>query len=276
MSVEGDVRQAAEAISSADALLICAGAGMGVDSGLPDFRGTQGFWRAYPVLARLGVSFEEMANPKWFKEDPTLAWAFYGHRLNLYRSTAPHPGFSQLLAIGASKPRGYFVFTSNVDGHFQKAGYSAQQIVECHGSIHHFQCTACCTDQIWEADGQAVAIEETSFRAQNPLPKCKKCKRLARPNILMFWDSSWLSGRTEAQHERFSKWLNELHAASAKVVVIELGAGSAIPTVRHTSEQVAGRLGGKLIRINPREAEVPNGHIGLTLGALEGIAKICP
>jgi NAD-dependent SIR2 family protein deacetylase len=106
VSVDGDVRRAAEAIKSADALLICAGAGMGVDSGLPDFRGTQGFWRAYPVLARLGVSFEEMANPRWFKEDPALAWAFYGHRLNLYRGTAPHSGFSRLQAIGASKPRG--------------------------------------------------------------------------------------------------------------------------------------------------------------------------
>jgi NAD-dependent SIR2 family protein deacetylase len=275
MTVEGDVRQAAEAIRNADALLISAGAGMGVDSGLPDFRGRQGFWRAYPVLARLGVSFEEMANPRWFKDEPTLAWAFYGHRLNLYRSAAPHPGFSQLLAIGASKPHGYFVFTSNVDGHFQKAGYSAQQIVECHGSIHHFQCAACCTDQIWEADGQAVAIEEISFQARQPLPECKNCKRLARPNILMFWDGSWLSHRTEEQHKRFSTWLNELHVASANVVIIELGAGSAISTVRHTSEQVAERLQGKLIRINPREAEVPDGHIGLTLGALEGIARIC-
>ena len=151
-----------------------------------------------------------------------------------------------------------------------------KRIVECHGSIHHFQCIACCTEQIWEADGEAIEIEGSSFRAQNPLPKCKNCKRLARPNILMFWDSLWLSSRTEGQHEGFSNWLNELRVASAKVVVVELGAGSAIPTVRHTSEQVAGRLHGKLIRINPREAEVPNGHIGLTLGALEGIARICP
>ena len=46
MTVETEVRQAAEAIKAADAILIAAGAGMGVDSGLPDFRGTQEFWRA--------------------------------------------------------------------------------------------------------------------------------------------------------------------------------------------------------------------------------------
>src|SRR6266853_6748314 len=95
-STDEKVRLAAEAIKAADALLITAGAGMGVDSGLPDFRGTKGFWRAYPVIAKLGLSFEEMANPSWFKKSPELAWAFYGHRLNLYRKTVPHAGFKHL------------------------------------------------------------------------------------------------------------------------------------------------------------------------------------
>ena len=141
MSIEDRVRQAAAAIQAADALLITAGAGMGVDSGLPDFRGTQGFWQAYPAIATLGLSFEQMANPASFAENPHLAWAFYGHRLNLYRQTAPHQGFRQLLEIGRAKPRGYFVFTSNVDGQFQRAGFAAERMVECHGSIHHFQCS---------------------------------------------------------------------------------------------------------------------------------------
>jgi len=64
-----------------------AGAGMGVDSGLPDFRGDEGFWKAYPPMAKLGIRFSSMANPRWFESDPELAWGFYGHRLNLYRAT---------------------------------------------------------------------------------------------------------------------------------------------------------------------------------------------
>jgi len=63
MNVQEDFRRAARAIRDADALLITAGAGMGVDSGLPDFRGSEGFWRAYPPMAKLGISFVEMANP---------------------------------------------------------------------------------------------------------------------------------------------------------------------------------------------------------------------
>src|SRR6516165_8175092 len=111
--------RAALAIATADALLIGAGAGMGVDSGLPDFRGKDGFWRAYPPYERLGLDFVALANPRWFAEDPELAWGFYGHRMSLYRRTNPHEGFDILKRMATRLPLGSFVFTSNVDGHFQ-------------------------------------------------------------------------------------------------------------------------------------------------------------
>jgi NAD-dependent SIR2 family protein deacetylase len=122
---------AAAALKSADALLIGAGAGMGVDSGLPDFRGPEGFWEAYPPYRKLGLNFVDLANPEWFDQDPALAWGFYGHRRNLYRQTAPHAGF-QILRKWAERMRiGYFIFTSNVDGHFQKAGFPVERVMEC-------------------------------------------------------------------------------------------------------------------------------------------------
>src|SRR3954469_23658296 len=92
-TLEITIARAADAVKSAEQILITAGAGMGVDSGLPDFRGTDGFWRVYPPFKQLGLRFEQIANPKWFDADPHLAWGFYGHRLNLYRATTPHDGF---------------------------------------------------------------------------------------------------------------------------------------------------------------------------------------
>ena len=83
MTAPEALKRAADAIAGAGSLFVTAGAGMGVDSGLPDFRGPEGFWRAYPVFAKLGIRFEEAANPRWFREDPALAWGFYGHRLEL-------------------------------------------------------------------------------------------------------------------------------------------------------------------------------------------------
>jgi NAD-dependent SIR2 family protein deacetylase len=274
-SIEENIDRAVQAIGEATALLITAGAGIGVDSGLPDFRGTEGFWRAYPALAKLGMRFEQMANPKWFERSPDLAWAFYGHRLNLYRKTTPHAGFQQLLETAVGKPNGYFVFTSNVDGQFQKAGFDENRIVECHGSLHHFQCCQPCGQEIWDASDENISIDEVSFRALSPLPLCRRCKGMARPNVLMFGDGLWNSARTEEQEQKLQDWLNMVDSAKARLAVIEIGAGISIPTVRMLSEQVTTACDAILIRINPREPEVPSDHIGLALNAAEGIRKIC-
>ncbi len=136
-------------IRDADALLICAGAGMGVDSGLPDFRGPEGLWRQYPGLARAQLSFQEIASPWAFQHDAALAWGFYGHRLAMYRQAQPHRGFARLRQWGDAKPHGCAVYTSNVDGQFQKAGFRSQPLTECHGSLHFMQCTQPCGEQVW-------------------------------------------------------------------------------------------------------------------------------
>ena len=269
---------AAEVVAAADALLVATGAGMGVDSGLPDFRGNQGFWRAYPPLGQLGISFVQMADPSWFERDPSLAWGFYGHRLHLYRATQPHGGFGILLGWGERLVGGYFVFTSNVDGQHQRAGFDDTRIVECHGSIHHLQCLHCDAEpRIWDAAETDVDVDDETFRAAPPLPHCPRCGGLARPNVLMFGDWDWVPSRTGAQQRRFEVWLRGLQGR--RLVIVEIGAGSAVPTVRHTSERLVAALDGKLVRINPRETEVPRGHIGIAAPAhatLRGIADRLP
>lgn len=260
---------AARAVSSAGALLIAAGAGMGVDSGLPDFRGGAGFWRAYPAFERLGLQFEELANPHWFARDPNLAWGFYGHRLNLYRATVPHEGFAILHRWAADKAAGAYIFTSNVDGQFQKAGFSHDGIVECHGSIHHMQCARRCHEAVWSANAEQVVVDEHTMRAADPLPRCPSCGGIARPNILMFGDGGFLESRTETQFSAYADWLDGL--GDARLAIIECGAGSAIPTVRRECERLALHREATLIRLNPREPETPTGHIGISAGALEAL-----
>lgn len=271
MNKQENLDKAKELLEGCDALLITAGAGMGVDSGLPDFRGVEGFWNAYPKAKELGLHFEEMANPECFESDPSLAWAFYGHRLHLYRDTIPHEGFSQLLVLSKQKKHGTFVFTSNVDGQFQKAGFSDENIMECHGSIHHLQCIDNCKGMIWTADDTCIEIGE-GFKAKEPLPSCPYCDSMARPNILMFGDYGWEASRTNRQSRELQEWLDTLTRESAKLCIVELGAGTAVPTVRHTSEQVAKMFNIPLIRINPRESF--GAEIGLDMGAIEALSYI--
>lgn len=274
MNFQSEIEKSAKAIEQADALLITAGAGMGVDSGLPDFRGNKGFWEAYPPIARLGKSFSEMANPRWFDQNPNLAWAFYGHRLNLYRNTLPHAGYKLMLEFAKKLSGGYFVFTSNVDGQFQKAGFDPECIEECHGSIHHFQCISPCSNHIWDASEEIVSVDEDVFLARDPLPVCPNCGAIARPNILMFGDWKWVSDRSEIQGQNMYDWLYQNSIEKNKIVILEFGAGTAVATVRYQSENIAARYDATLIRINPRDYHVPSGNISIPLGALEGVTEI--
>lgn len=259
--------ECAALIEAADGLLVTAGAGMGVDAGLPDFRGTQGFWRAYPALAQAGIRFEQVASPQTFRDDPALAWGFYGHRLKLYRGTAPHAGYRLLREWCGAKPRGGFVFTSNVDGLFQKAGFGGEQVYECHGSIHHLQCLDDCRGTLWRADALAPAVDEARCRLTSPPPTCPHCGALARPNILMFGDAEWLDTRATLQQAQLRQWLETVDAPA----VIELGAGTAIPTVRAFGE----RLGAPLIRINPTEPALGRARgVALASGALAALRGI--
>ncbi len=265
------VQHAADLIAGADALVVTAGAGMGVDSGLPDFRGSAGFWGAYPALGAEGIDFYSIACPDAFFAHPARAWGFYGHRLALYRATTPHAGFGILRGWGHAMRHGLGVFTSNVDGQFQKAGFGAGPVHECHGSLHHLQCLHGCHDATWSADTFTPDVDTERCLLRGPLPVCPRCTGLARPNVLMFGDAGWLDARHAAQERALSGWLSGV----ARPVVVEIGAGTAVATVRQFSEWVVRARGGRLVRINPRESQVASPKdVGIAADALPALMAI--
>lgn len=263
-----ELTQAREEIRRADALFITAGAGMGVDSGMPDFRGKEGFWRVYPVAKKLGLSFEQLANPDWFHLEPRRAWGFYGHRFNLYSRLQPHQGYQCLRHFCISRNKDFFVFTSNVDGHFQKAGFSPDNILECHGSIHYWQCLGNCGYPIWASQTDMLEVGD-DLLAHGILPSCPACGAIARPNILMFGDSDWDSSYVDVQRQRYQRWLGMTEGHN--IVAIEVGAGTAIPTVRIESERRANYV----MRINPRESQGGSRVISLPMGGMEALNFLC-
>jgi NAD-dependent SIR2 family protein deacetylase len=266
--IDADIARCAAMIAAADGILVTAGAGMGIDSGLPDFRGKAGFWRAYPGLSAAGLHFEDIANPAAFRTSPRRAWGFYGHRLVRYRETEPHEGFTILQRISAGKPHGCFVVTSNVDGHFQKAGFQTERIYECHGTIHSLQCLDACTQDVWAAAGFGPEVDALTCELRSPLPHCPRCGEVARPNILMFADDSWIGRPAQRQAERLYTWLDGLEHP----LIIEIGAGTGIPTLR----RLADRFRFPIIRINPTDWHPPERPhaVGLPLGALEALRAL--
>lgn len=259
----------ADAVRRASGLVLATGAGMGVDSGLPDFRGERGFWNAYPMYERLGLRFVDAANPARFEDDPAFGWGFYGHRLGLYRATVPHRGYALVRDWVERFRIPFFAVTSNVDGQLQKAGFDGSRVAEVHGSIHHLQCTSPCSDDIWENE-EEVRVDLDSMRAL-AVPRCRRCSRVARPNILMFGDGSWLPGRSEAQGQRLEAFL-EAHGEG--LLVLEIGAGTAVATIRLLTERLSGTPGARAVRVNPREADIRPPHLSVAAGALEALAAV--
>jgi NAD-dependent SIR2 family protein deacetylase len=159
-----------------------------------------------------------------------------------------------------------------VDGHFQKAGFSPDQVYEVHGSIGAMQCLSKCGVNTFSTDPYSLNIDHQTMRAIPPLPKCPRCGAMARPNILMFGDWGWNSSHAETQQQQLRSWLASL--AGAPLVVVECGAGTAIPTVRLACEDIARRYDATLIRINPREPEVPEDQISLPMGAYDALRAL--
>lgn len=229
-------------------LLIVAGAGMSVDSGLPDFRGNDGLWIHYPALPKGQMDFSSIASPQAFRDHPRLAWGFYEHRRYLYAKTAPHAGYAALRDYASTLPGEAFVFTSNVDGHFLKAGLRDDQVYEVHGTIHHWQCLDDCEGDLWAAPERLMPVDVARCQLLGELPRCRHCGQLVRPNILMFGDSGWQERRSLRQEKAYEAWLDE----PGRLVILEVGAGLAVPTCRYESE----RHGVPIIRVSLRYADL--------------------
>ncbi|WP_415913215.1 SIR2 family NAD-dependent protein deacylase [Neptuniibacter sp. QD37_11] len=252
------LHKAAKLIKKADCLLIGAGAGMGVDSGLPDFRSTNGLWEENHDLIDPNGSPFDLAKATLFKKDPKTAWAFYQHRHQRYTQSLPHAGFNILKKWTEGKKYPCFIFTSNVDGHFQKAGFPESMIEECHGSIHHLQCMdGQCQQPIWHVNN----IHEKH------MPTCPTCGSLARPNIFMFNDLDWDASRVNKQHTEFERWVGKTN--TLKRVAIEIGVGSSITTVRDACKPISDAY----IRINPEPHDNLN-DINLQMQALDALTVV--
>jgi hypothetical protein len=88
----------------------------------------------------------------------------------------------------------------------------------------------------------------------------------------MFGDGAWLPGRSSSQARRFETFLEE-HGRDG-LVVLELGAGTAVATIRYLSERLGRRPGATVIRVNPREADIRAPHLSIAARALEAIRGI--
>ena len=112
---EKNFQECADIVKNSQAIVITAGAGMSVDSGLKTYWGRKGVWNISQSL--------KLAKPRAFLENPKLAWGFQMSRMREYRNIKPHDGYKILFEWVNRYNLDYFVVTSNIDGYFQKMGF---------------------------------------------------------------------------------------------------------------------------------------------------------
>ncbi|WP_429551838.1 Sir2 family NAD-dependent protein deacetylase [Paraburkholderia sp. MM5477-R1] len=157
---------------------------MSVDSGFPDFRGSRGIWTTLLPTGTRKHDLDAFTQGRCFAASPLNAWLFYGQALAVCRGTAPHPGYRLLLDWARSKRHGGFVYTSNVDGQFPAAaGFAPARIVECHGSIHHFQCARPCSPHIWPAPHAGTPIRAARAAHSGRLAALRALRRTSAPKL---------------------------------------------------------------------------------------------
>lgn len=119
-------------MAGARSVFVLTGAGMSAESGLPTFRGPDGYWRRRRV--------EDLASPQGFARDPHLVWQWYNERIRAYAQARPNAGHLALTELENLVPA-FALATQNVDSLHSRAG--TRNVLELHGHLREARCTRC-------------------------------------------------------------------------------------------------------------------------------------
>jgi NAD-dependent deacetylase len=158
------IQRAAKDILNSKKTIAFTGAGISVESGIPDFRGAQGLWQKYDP--------EEYAHIQTFYSDPDRVWLMLKDMFSLIMSAKPNPAH---IGLAELERMGYLssVITQNVDGLHQAAG--SRRVIEFHGSHRTLSCLKCST-----------TIDGTSLKLEDLPPRCPRCSSLLKPDVVFF------------------------------------------------------------------------------------------
>ncbi len=170
------IQRAAKDILRSKKTIAFTGAGISVESGIPDFRGSGGLWERYDP--------EEYAHIHAFHANPDRVWGMLKEMFTLVMGAKPNPahtGLAELERMGLLSS----VVTQNVDGLHQAAG--SKNVIEFHGSHRTLSCLKCST----KIEGSSLTLEDLPAR-------CPRCLSLLKPDVVFFgepipWEAQTLS-----------------------------------------------------------------------------------
>lgn len=293
-SMPDTILAAANWLTNADAVLVCAGAGMSAkDTSAEEavYVSQKDFAKHYPFMLQHGYStaYECMGLMMDSRVPDHAKWGFWcQHYPNMRHVFSPCDGYSILRDLVGK--RDCFVLTSNVDGCFERAGWDAERVYTPQGDAAYYQCmTPCSSESVFEASTlfsqlQASFDKKSGTVDSAAVPQCPKC---GGPVWMNLRGGDWfLHAKYAARGSEFVSWVESVIADRKRLVVIEIGAGFNTPTVTRfpceaiVREAAAAGAGAALIRLNPHDAMVPGDllrAVGISQGwqGLHGIQEAC-
>ena len=217
-----------EALKSADAVVIGAGAGLSTSAGF-QYAGER--FRKYFSDFEEKYGFHDMYSGGFCRYDtPEEQWAYWSRFITVNRyMDAPRPVYEVLFQL--VKDKDYYVITTNVDHCFQKAGFDKKRLFYTQGDYGLFQCSEPCCQETFENEDMVRRMMEQQADMRIPselLPVCPHCGKPMTMNLRsdnrFVEDEGW--HRAAGRYEEFLRTRKKL-----QILFLELGVGYNTPGI---------------------------------------------
>jgi NAD-dependent deacetylase len=229
-------RLIAPALGRRGTILCLTGAGVSAESGVPTFRGKEGYW----VVGSRNYHAQELATQAAFARMPEAVWGWYLHRLRVCRAASPNAAHVAIAELSSALADRFLLITQNVDGLHLRAGSPAATTYEVHGNISLMRCSAGCEGLVPVPDALIASSAPVRPGDLEAALGCAVCAAWMRPHVLWF---------DEFYDEPLFRFESSLRAADDASLLIVVGTTGTTNLPLQIGERAARRAA--VLVINP-------------------------
>lgn len=220
-------------------LTVLTGAGISAESGIPTFRGKDGYW----TVGSQAYHPQEMATLHMFKVRPYEVWQWYLYRRTICAQAQPNAGHLSSVELEIIFKDRFCLITQNVDGLHLRAGNTPERIYQIHGNLNFMRCSHECSGEIIPVPPEIPPQDKTSELSEEEKSRltCPHCGALTRPHVLWF---------DEYYNEKFFRFESSIQKAKETDLLLVVGTSGATNLPMQVGSLVAQR-GAFIIDINP-------------------------
>ena len=220
-------------------LTVLTGAGISAESGIPTFRGKEGYW----TVGSKEYRPEEMATLQMFTKNPFEVWQWYLYRKTVCADAHPNPGHMAIVELENIFKDRFCLITQNVDGLHLRAGNTIEKTYQIHGNINFMRCAKECSMDVFPIPSKVSPKEkrEVLTKRDKNLLVCPHCVSLGRPHVLWF---------DEYYNENYFRFESSLQKAMDTDLLLVVGTSGATNLPMQIGTLIT-RKGALMIDINP-------------------------